>query len=77
MKRAYLFRLILVALAAVILLIALIELPGGAQPSVGQAAVTRSPRPHPTSHLSLPPGIDLSNPRPHPTSHIGRSIKQP
>lgn len=70
-------RLILVALVAAILLIALIGLPGGANPSVGQAAVTRSPRPHPTSHLSLPPGVDLLNPRPHPTSHIGQSLKQP
>jgi hypothetical protein len=62
-------RLILVALVAVVLLIALIGLPGGVNSSAGQAAVARSPRPHPQSHIELASVATLS-PRPHPISHL-------
>ena len=68
-------RLIIVALVGILLLVALIGPPGGgAGSSARQAAVARDPRPHPTSHLSLPPGIDLLNPRPHPKSHIQSTV---
>lgn len=62
-------RLIIVALVAVVLLVALIGLPGGASPSAGQAAVVRLPRPHPQSHIELASVATLS-PRPHPISHL-------
>ena len=70
MNRITRTRLICAALAVAVLCMALIGLPGGVDSSVGQAAPTRSPRPHPISHLSFPPGIDLLHPRPHPVSHL-------
>jgi hypothetical protein len=41
------------------------------------SSVVLSVRPHPISHRSFPPGIDLLNPRPHPTSHIGLALTRP
>lgn len=73
-------RLIIVALAAALLLIAVAGLPGGLNPSAGQIAVQAAalvPRPHPISHLSFPAGIDLLHPRPHPESHLRSSASQP
>jgi len=81
MNRTYINRLIFAALAATMLLIGVIGLPGGATPSSGEvaveAAVTRMPRPHPVSHRSLPPGLDLLKPRPHPMSHLRSVSSQP
>jgi hypothetical protein len=80
MNRSRTVRLIFAALAVAILIVVAIGLPGDARPSIGEAAdevaVTRLPRPHPISHLSLPPGMDLLNPRPHPTSHIGLALNR-
>lgn len=67
MNRTRRSRLISAALAAAILLIAASGLPGIIQPSIGEAAVTRLPRPHPQSHLVTPPAT--LSPRPHPISH--------
>ncbi len=62
-------RLIIVALAAAVLLVAVIGLPGGANPSAGQAASVRLPRSHPQSHIELASVATLA-PRPHPISHV-------
>src|SRR5512147_1721435 len=62
-------RLILAALVAAVMLIALIGLPGSANPSAGQAAGVRLPRPHSQSHIELASVATLS-PRPHPISHL-------
>jgi len=81
MNRTYTIRLIFAALAVAMLLLVAIGLPGAANLSsreaVGEAAITRVPRPHPISHQSFPPGIDLLNPRPHPESHLRSSNSQP
>jgi hypothetical protein len=87
MKRTTITRLILAALVLAVLLIAALGLPGVTNSSAEQttaglataesAAITRLPRPHPASHLSLPPGINLLNPRPHPTSHIDLAPNRP
>ncbi len=81
MNRTIQIRLIIMALTATVLLVALTGLPGDVSPSVGQAVlpsdVTRAPRPHPISHVSFPPGIDLLNPRPHPVSHLGSALNRP
>ena len=68
MNRTRRSRLISAALAAVVLLIAASGLPGIVRPSIGEAAVTRLPRPHPQSHLVTPTAATRS-PRPHPISH--------
>ena len=77
MNRTSTTRLIFAALAATMLLIVAIGLPGAANPSSGEAAITRVPRPHPISHQSFPSGIDLLNPRPHSESHLRSSNSQP
>lgn len=69
MNRAIQSRLIIIALAIAAVLAALTGLPGDANPSAGQAAVTRSSRPHPQSHIELASVATLS-PRPHPISHL-------
>jgi hypothetical protein len=80
MNRSYINRLIFAALAAAMLLVVAIGLPVIVTPSSGEAAgepaITRSPRPHPISHVSFPPGIDLLHPRPHPEAHLRSAHSQ-
>jgi hypothetical protein len=82
MNRTHAIRLIIAALLVTVLLVAVIGLPGGTSSSAEQATVTRSPRPHPKSHLSVTPtSIGLDNiarsPRPHPKSHIELLVDRP
>lgn len=70
MQRTHTIRLILATLTSATLLVVAIELSGAENLSAEQTNVVRLPRPHPTTHLSYPPGIDLLNPRPHPHSHL-------
>ena len=82
MNRKRIIRLISAALVVAVLFAIVISLSGFGSSSAGQAIVTRSPRPHPSSHLARTPesievdGISRS-PRPHPKSHIEILTTQP
>lgn len=82
MKQPRHIRLISATLVIASLLIAVIALSASAELSAGQAAVSRSPRPHPTSQLSGGVKPIVVNgiariPRPHPKSHIEMLINRP
>lgn len=75
MNRTRTIRLISAAFVVAIVFAVVIGLSGADSLSAGQTSVTRSPRPHPSSHLAETPGsivVDgvLRSPRPHPTSHL-------
>ena len=71
MNRTHAIRLIIAALLVTVLLVAVIGLPGGTSSSAESAILTRSPRPHPKSHLKIAEPISITlSPRPHPKSHL-------
>lgn len=82
MNRTRAIRTISAALVVAVLLTVVIGLSGTGSSSAGQATVTRSPRPHPSSHLAEMPGaIEVDDiprsPRPHPKSHIEMLTDRP
>lgn len=77
MQRTTITRLIFAALVVAVLLIAALGLSGVTDSSAEQTNTGRVPRPHPISHLALPPGINPLKPRPHPASHIDLALNRP
>jgi hypothetical protein len=76
MNRTRSIQLIGAAIAIAILLVVLSgPLGGSANSSAGQATVTRLPRPHPQSRISvtstpMEPDSSTRSPRPHPKSRL-------
>jgi len=76
MNRTSTIQLIGAAIAIAVLIVALSgPLGGRANSSTGQTTVTRLPRPHPQSHISITttpiePDSLTRSPRPHPKSRL-------